>query len=268
MKLGLISYSNSYPFLLEMQRHPIAGVDLDIQIPGELNRRLHSGELDMSAVSAFEYLKNATEYFLLPQWCINSKGAVKSVLLFSKCPWSELNQKIVMLTGHSATSVNLLKILFHHHHLQPKAWLPHEHNQESKCDALLLIGDPALRFHDPEFPYVVDLAEEWQKITQLPIVFAVQAIRRDRWKGQKENVQTILSLYDRVSSRLQHEGLGQDLPLMAKAFPDLAQDFEHYFKCLDFTFSATCLEGLKLYAKKLVDIQGLTFSPTLTPAPL
>ena len=268
LKLGLISYSNSYPFLLELQRHPVEGVQLEAHIPSELNRRLSVGELDISAVSAYEYLQNESSYYLCPQWCINSKGFVKSVLLFSKLPLDSLQDKTVMLSQHSATSVNLLRILLNHHGIEVGQWLPHQPNRENECEALLLIGDPALRFNNPEFPFVYDLADEWQKITQLPIVFAVLAIRRDRLAGQERKVLEILARHQRVTLRLQELGLGDDLHQMAQAFPDLAQDFEQYFKCLDFAFSKACRAGLQLYAEKLVQMQRLPQSPSLTFAPL
>ena len=268
LKLGLISYSNSYPFLLEMQRHPVAGVQVEAHIPSELNRRLNLGELDLSAVSAFEYLQHESDYYLLPHWCINSKGFVKSVLLFSRVPLHELQGKTVMLTQHSATSAHLLKVLLHHYRIDIQQWLPHQWGNEQQCDALLLIGDPALRFHRPEFPFVMDLAEEWQKITQLPIVFAVAAIRRERLTGQEPKVLELLDIFQRVTLRIKQQGLGEDLALMAKAFPDLARDFEAYFKCLDFALSESCLSGLRLYADKLVKMEILPPSTSLTFAPL
>ena len=268
LKLGFISYSNSYPFLLEIQRHPVAGVQVEAHIPSELNRLLHIGELDLSAVSAFEYLKHESDYYLLPDWCINSKGFVKSVLLFSKCPLPELHGKTVMLTQHSATSAHLLRIILHHHHIDIQQWLPHQLGHEQQCEALLLIGDPALRFNNPAFPFVMDLAEEWQKITQLPIVFAVSAIRRERLAGQEHKVLEILELLKRVTLRIKQQGLGDDLAIMSKAFPDLACNFDEYFKCLDFEFSETCLSGLRLYADKLLKMQMLAPSTSLTFAPL
>jgi predicted solute-binding protein len=47
-----------------------------------------------------------------------------------------------------------------------------------KCDAALIIGDPALRIEPAALPYrVLDLGLEWTEMTRLPMVFAVWAGR-------------------------------------------------------------------------------------------
>src|SRR5206468_159092 len=47
----------------------------------------------------------------------------------------------------------------------------------ARCDAALLIGDSALRVRREQYPVVLDLAEEWKRLTAKPFVFAFWAVR-------------------------------------------------------------------------------------------
>jgi chorismate dehydratase len=263
LKLGFINYSNSYPFFLALEKDPIHGVELKTQIPGRLNQMLYQKELHASAVSSYEYLLHQDQYHLLPEWCINSRGAVKSVLLFSKCPLDDLSGKKVLLSNHSATSVNLLHLIFEHRGIKPASCSPYDGSENAllNCDAVLLIGDPALKFEDPNFPHVLDLAEAWQAQSACPIVFAVQAIRREAWPTYQTEISMVLERFREVTSRLKNEGITPYLEDMTRAFPDLSCDFETYFKCLDFEFSSDCVDGLTRYAEDLYRIDRLPLPP-------
>jgi len=49
-----------------------------------------------------------------------------------------------------------------------------------RCDAALVIGDPALKLDPTALPYhVLDLGAEWTRMTGLPMVFAVWAAHPD-----------------------------------------------------------------------------------------
>ena len=49
--------------------------------------------------------------------------------------------------------------------------------QESTADAVVLIGDRAMKVSDGDFHTVIDLAEAWQAFTGLPFVFALWVVR-------------------------------------------------------------------------------------------
>jgi len=77
-------------------------------------------------------------------------------------------------------------------------------NDWSRHDALLLIGDEALRRRGTGikgFPYVYDLAREWQEWQGLPFVFAVWARRRDLPPDAKEELDGLLARSVALSSR-------------------------------------------------------------------
>ena len=48
---------------------------------------------------------------------------------------------------------------------------------ESTADAVLVIGDRAMKVPDAPFHSVVDLAEAWNALTGLPFVFALWVVR-------------------------------------------------------------------------------------------
>jgi chorismate dehydratase len=153
----------------------------------ELNDLLATGALQVSAVSAVEYARNAALYHLLPDLAITCDGPVHSVALFSKRPVSELTGCTVLLSASSRTSVLLLELLSRHRWgIRPRfataraeapdlvhlAGLPHE--------AVLVIGDAALHLSTlSTYPVRVDLGAEWKRWTGLPFVFAVWAARRE-----------------------------------------------------------------------------------------
>jgi len=188
MRLGRIPWINCYPVTGAIDRG-IVPVDAEIVTgtASELNDLLAAGELDVSAVSAVEYARNAAAYHLLPDLAISADGPVHSVALFSRRPVEALDGATVLRTASSRTSVLLLELLCRHRWaVAPKfatvraesadldglAGFPHE--------AVLVIGDAALQLAaQGAYPHVRDLGAEWKAWTGLPFVFAVWAARRE-----------------------------------------------------------------------------------------
>jgi chorismate dehydratase len=188
MRLGRIPWINCYPVYGAIDRGLVPmPAELVSGTASELNDLLATGALQVSAVSAVEYARNAAAYHLLPDLAITSDGPVHSVALFAKRPLEELTECTVLLSASSRTSVLLLELLCRHRwgiapqfatvraeapDLTSLAALPHE--------AVLVIGDAALHLSgQAAYPIRVDLGEEWKRWTGLPFVFAVWASRRD-----------------------------------------------------------------------------------------
>jgi chorismate dehydratase len=161
IRLGRISYVNMAPVFhrLNVEVEEVSGV------PTELNRMLLDGQLDIAPISSIEYARHAGSLRLLPRLCVSSEGAVESIQLVSRLPFSQIRS--VAVTPESATSVVLTKVLL------PQA--EHVPLDTPRADARLLIGDAALRsaFEDPTPHY--DLGRLWLERTGLPMVFAVWA---------------------------------------------------------------------------------------------
>ena len=160
IRLGRISYVNMAPVFHRLN----ADVEEVSGVPTELNRLLLDGQLDIAPISSIEYARHARSLRILPRLCVSSEGAVESIQLVSRLPFTQIRS--VAVTPESATSVVLTKVLL------PQA----EHVPlELEADAKLLIGDAALRsaFEDPTPHY--DLGKLWLERTGLPMVFAVWA---------------------------------------------------------------------------------------------
>jgi chorismate dehydratase len=187
MRLGRIPWINCYPVYGAIDRGLVPiGAELVTGTASELNDLLAAGELDVSAVSAVEYARNAAAYHLLPDLAITCDGPVHSVALFSRRPVEQLSGATVLLSASSRTSILLLELLCRHRwkiaprfatvraeaiDLENLAGLPHE--------AVLVIGDAALLLTARgDYPIKLDLGAEWQSWTGLPFVFAVWAARR------------------------------------------------------------------------------------------
>ncbi len=113
MRVGRIPYINCYPVYGAIDRGVVSlNGELVDGVPTELNRQMAAGTLDVSVISAVEYARDAKRYLLLPDLSICSDGPVRSVVLFSKRPASELHGRRVLVSRSSMTSVALLELLF------------------------------------------------------------------------------------------------------------------------------------------------------------
>lgn len=188
MRLGRIPWINAAPVYAAMDRGLVPAPPTVVSATAaELNDLLAAGELDVSAISAVEYARDAASYHLLPNLAISCDGPVHSVALFSKRPLAELDGATVLRTASSRTSILLLELLCTHlwrvkpnfataraeaSDLAALQSLPH--------DAVLVIGDAALHLRMSHgYPVFVDLGAAWKEWTGLPFVFAVWAARRD-----------------------------------------------------------------------------------------
>lgn len=201
MRVGRIPYINCYPVYGAIDRGIIRlGADIVDGVPTELNAQMAAGALDVSVISAVEYARDASRYLLLPDLAISCDGPVRSVVLFSKRPASELAGRRVLVSRSSMTSVALLELLFDHVWDAKPSFVPADAELTDIArfaaaedhDARLVIGDAALRlgasFQDSSvrdelldrlgYRYAYDLGAEWKSWTDLPFVFAVWVAQR------------------------------------------------------------------------------------------
>ena len=187
MRLGRIGYINCYPVYTGIDRGEVKlPAELVTGTPAELNDLLVAGELDVSVISAVEYARHGKELVLLPDLAISCDGPVRSVALFSRLPIGQLQDKTVLISASSRTSVALLELLCRDvWKVQPRFAEARaeasdlDHLSELPHEAVLVIGDPALLLAARGvYPHRYDLGEEWKRWTGLPFVFAVWAARR------------------------------------------------------------------------------------------
>jgi chorismate dehydratase len=129
-----------------------------------------AGEVDAGALSLMDFLRLAPRLEALP-FGIATDGAAQSVFVFSHRPLRELDGAVIAVTGETSTSVELLRVLLGlKYEVTPRAWV----EPGDPCDAVLLIGDAAIRAltGGSGYPCVADLGIEWVEWTGLPFVFA------------------------------------------------------------------------------------------------
>ena len=176
IRIGAVNYLNTKPLIYELEKlAPSASLELDL--PSRLADRLAKGELDVALIPVIEFFR-AGDYRIVPDISIASDGAVLSVTLFSKQPWPTIRR--LALDEGSRTSAALVQILLRKRFgVSPELLpLPMDADVENMdADAVLLIGDRAMRACLPGFAHSYDLGQEWTEWTGLPFVYAFWAVR-------------------------------------------------------------------------------------------
>jgi len=189
LRVGAVNYLNSKP-LIERLTEFAPEIDLQLDLPSRLADRMAAGELDVGLIPLIEYFRGeGAGYTSIPGIAIASRGPVLSVTLFSRVPWPAIRS--VALDEGSRTSSALAQILLRKRYganaeVRP---LPIDARaEEVGADAVLLIGDRAMRACLPGFRHAYDLGEEWSRWTDLPMVYALWAVRGGVELGTTEAV--------------------------------------------------------------------------------
>jgi chorismate dehydratase len=178
MRIGAVNYLNTKPLIYGLaELLPHAEIVLDI--PSRLAESLAAGELDVALIPVIEYFRG-NRYRVVPNISIASEGAVLSVTLFSRVPWPQIRR--LALDEGSRTSAALTRVLLTYRFGAQAETIPLTMDMEPdslEVDAVLLIGDRAMRACLPGFDFAFDLGQEWYQWTGLPFVFAVWAVHPD-----------------------------------------------------------------------------------------
>ena len=267
LTLGHIPYLNCVPFFHYLKQEGFQG-ELVSGVPAELNRMLQNGQLDVSPSSSFEYARNWRDYVLLPGHSISSIGKVRSVLLFSPVALADLEGQQISITGESATSINLLRIILREFHglTQVTDSVPSQSVEQEIAAGrpALLIGDRALRLAEevPPGMRIYDLGEIWYQQTGLPFVFALWMIRRP---ALSQFSQALSQLAEQLRHSCQ-QVLQNPEDLAAAVAPAsglTAQKVVNYWRTIDYRLEAAHIEGLQLFFTLCVKHHLLEENPTL-----
>jgi chorismate dehydratase len=185
LRVGAVNYLNTKP-LIECLTDFAPNLELILDLPSRLSDRMAIGELDVGLIPIIDFFRG-NKYSYVPNIAIGSRGPVLSVTLFSRVPWPRI-QSVVLDEG-SRTSSALTQILLEKRHgihpeLRP---LPIACPADDlTADAVLLIGDRAMRACLPGYRFAYDLGQEWTDWTGLPMVYAVWAVRGNVDLGEAE----------------------------------------------------------------------------------
>lgn len=205
LRISIVQYLNTAPLVWGFTNGPLRGkYELSFTVPSECANALRGGLADIAIIPAIEY-QRIDDLVILPDMAIASKKHVRSLLILAKKPIEQV--KRFALDCSSRSTQALVRILC------AEKWKVAPEFFESppdlgemlqQADAVLLIGDPALRISlgiekdslgdaegqtvcpaatlgvtGSELLYVYDVVGEWRSLTGLPAVLAVWAARRD-----------------------------------------------------------------------------------------
>lgn len=203
LRISIVQYLNTAPLVRGFTHGPLRGkYQLSFTVPSQCAEALRSGEVDIAIIPAVEF-QRIDGLIALPNLSIASKKSVRSLLLVSKKPVSEVRR--MALDRSSRSTQALVRILCAKRwHISPEFFeaSPDLPLMLCEADAALLIGDPALRLAlnaephasldasgDKIFPaeiakvsapselYLYDIVEKWRAFTNLPAVLALWAAK-------------------------------------------------------------------------------------------
>lgn len=236
IKVSAVSYTNSKPFVYGLMHSGIlAQIDLSLDIPSDCAYKLINNQVDIGLVPVAALL-DIPNYSIISNYCIGANGPVDSVFIFSDKPIGEINT--IALDIQSRTSNNLAKVLLKNYwRLNPDMVL------NETADAFVQIGDRTFgKKNDYAFSY--DLAEEWEKFSGLPFVFAV-------WAANKKISDRFILDFNKALKY----GLDNRLDVIKTIPPRNNFDVgEYLMNKIDYKLDNRKLEALKLFHQLIKDL--------------
>jgi chorismate dehydratase len=172
IRISAVSYTNTKPFLYGLQHSAILNeIDLSLDMPSDCAQKLIDDKVDIGLIPVAATL-SLPYWEIVSAYCIGAVGAVNSVFIFSNCAIKDA--KRIQLDPQSRSSNNLAKVLLKNFwKIQPELIVEAADYSQSADDetAFVQIGDRTFG-KKAQYPFVYDLAEEWQMFTGLPFVFA------------------------------------------------------------------------------------------------
>jgi chorismate dehydratase len=251
-RIAASSYLNTTPLIWSFI-HGSQSVQLFTdKAPARCAEMLARDEVDAALVPVIEY-QRLPGVAIVPDVCIGSRFAVRSVVLASKL--NNLKKvKRVALDDSSRTSVALVKIIFREFLGFEPEWEtspPDLRSMLARADAALIIGDPAMNIPRAQFR-VFDLATLWRDYTGFGFVFAM-------WMARANDAEAIRAI-DFAAAR--DEGLAHLDDIAAEYRKRLslsAEEIKDYLtRNIAFQMDEEMKRGLELYFElaqkhKLID---------------
>ncbi|HJO03396.1 MAG TPA: menaquinone biosynthesis protein [Acidobacteriota bacterium] len=195
LRVARIPYLNSVPFYQNVDDGSFDLVDLPPRMLGQAARR---GEVDAGIMSLCDSFRSP-EFTALGSLGVACDGPAHSVLLFSRLSMDRLSGASVAVTGQTSTSYPLLRLLLEQRYGVDAARYVRREQAADEDDAVLLIGDAALReaasagLMPGERDYaagsmsltagrwrqVLDLSAAWKRWQGQSFVFARWVVRRE-----------------------------------------------------------------------------------------
>ncbi|HEX9049388.1 MAG TPA: cyclic dehypoxanthinyl futalosine synthase [Anaeromyxobacter sp.] len=241
LRAAAVSFLNAWPLTAGLEGSD--RVEMVLAEPSRCAAMLEAGEVDLALVSVGAL--PGGEFEIVPGIAIGADGPVQTVVLAgeqSPAIWDE-----VFLDTASRTSHVLTKIVLDEMGVRPRyTLLPAVEGlaRAKGTKGALVIGDRAF---DVRANHVIDLGREWNRLTGLPMIFALWAARPGR--VSPEDVQEL--------SRAAQHGLGVRTELAQRFAATRGGDPERYRRYLTqrirYGLGPYEIEGLEVFLRKAAE---------------
>jgi chorismate dehydratase len=263
LRVSAISFLNTAPLMWDFDHGDLRrDYRVDYTLPSACAEILRNGMADIGIIPAATYT-TIPDLVIIPDIAIAARGPVRSILLISKVPIDQI--KTVAADTSSRSSVALLQVLLRKFHKIDPEFVPMPPQLEpmlQRCDAGLLIGDPALLAKTGKH-YVYDLAEEWKRNTGKPFVFAFWAIRKSALEGH-DSAKIVRDFQHSRDNGLKPENISK----LAKEWsirlglPE-SEITSYLTKNIYYWLSEDCLAGLRTFYAYAAECGALPKAPPL-----
>jgi chorismate dehydratase len=290
LKLGVTSDADLAPLFFPLEAGWAllpSGITSESRTPGELEKGLLDGSLDVAPVSPFTYAAHRDKLMLLPYPIRASDIATDSVFLVSKKRPDQYIKVKVAVSPASATADALLKAIAGQYYGFEPETLPVA-TEAAALDALngrseisLLSGEAAMRsigWVKSKGLYVEDLTKAWWIMTGTPLPIYLFGVRRAWTESDKDanHLARELMLYFRQALRV---GMQQRPTLLGKVAyqTGLPEDvLDKHYQVQKYELNEGHLRGVFEFYRRLAMVRliapldDLDFFPkmgTVAPAP-
>lgn len=179
VRIGAVVYLNARPLTWALDRSP-SWWQIRYDVPSVCAELLHGGHVDVGLIPSIEYL-HGSNYRFVPGVGIGSRGEIATVALYTHKAIGDV--RTIALDTSSRTSVALTRVLCEKRFGIAPEFVAHGPDlpaMMARCDAALLIGDPAFDANHAALRLEkIDLGLEWTAMTGLPFVYAAWTGRPD-----------------------------------------------------------------------------------------
>jgi chorismate dehydratase len=244
IRISAVSYLNTIPFIfgIEQSDELSKQIELSKDIPSICAKKLLNDEVDLGLVPV-AIIPELNKAHIVSDYCIGAEGKVKSVLLVSDVPIEAIEH--IYLDYQSRTSVRLCQVLCAEHWKVAPSFTPAPLDYEERIDgthAGVIIGDRT--FHlKKNYPYQYDLAEEWQKMTSLPFVFAA-------WVSNKELPNEFVRLFNQ-SLEFGLQKKTEAIKLLSDSSIDESFLYNYLSEFISFDLTSSKKKGLEAFLSKI-----------------
>lgn len=264
LRISAISYLNTAPLMWDFEHGTIGSkFEISYTLPSGCATSLCDDSADIGIIPAAAYA-TIPDLVILPGIAIAARHAVRSILLVSKVPLEKI--RTVALDTSSLTSVALTKVIFARWFGGARGYTPMAPDLDAMLrehDAGLLIGDPALKVDRSRY-YLYDLAEEWNRLTGKPFVFAFWAVRKAALSEADPEMDLATIFQESRNHGLQPRSLDQIASEWGPKLALSADEVKTYLtENIYYNLDVPCLQGLQLFYRYASDSGALPTAPPL-----